>query len=34
VFSATLAAHNRAVQNFRNAIAAKAAETQTAQQAN
>lgn len=26
VFSATLAAHNRAVQNFRNAIAAKASE--------
>ncbi len=36
VFSATLAAHNRAVQNFRNAIAAsKAADvTQGAQQAN
>ncbi len=36
VFSATLAAHNRAVQNFRNAVAAaKAAEvTETAGQAN
>jgi cell division protein YceG involved in septum cleavage len=36
VFSSNLAAHNRAVQNYRNAIAAaKAAEvTETAEQAN